>query len=129
MALTSELALPFLSYGSLVAQKVKNPPAMQETQVRHMGWEDPLEKGMAAHSSNLAEEFHAQRSLVGYSPWGHKELDMIEPLTLSLFLCPVSNTSLSAKLHLERESHDGGAVSCPPPITHSSLEEARVIAY
>ena len=87
MASTSKLALPFLSYGSLVVQKVKNPPAMQETQVRYMGWEDPLEKGMATHSSNLAEEFHAQRSLVGYSPWGCKESDMIEPLTLSLFLC------------------------------------------
>ena len=33
---------------------VKNPPAMQETQVRSLGWEDPLEKGMAIHSSILA---------------------------------------------------------------------------
>ena len=33
---------------------VKKPPAMQETQVQYMGWEDPLEKGMATHSSNLA---------------------------------------------------------------------------
>ena len=33
---------------------VKNPPAMQKTQVRSLGWEDPLEKGMATHSSNLA---------------------------------------------------------------------------
>ena len=39
---------------SLVAQVVKNPPAMQETQVRSMGREDPLEKGMATHSSILA---------------------------------------------------------------------------
>ena len=54
MALTSELPLPFLSYGSRVAQMVKKPPAMQETQVQYMGWEDPLEKGMATHSSNLA---------------------------------------------------------------------------
>ena len=38
---------------SLVAQKVKNPPAMQETQVWSMGQEDPLEKKMAAHSSIL----------------------------------------------------------------------------
>ena len=35
----------------LVAQRVKNPPAMQETQVQPLGWEDPLEKGMATHSS------------------------------------------------------------------------------
>ena len=39
---------------SLVAQLVKNPPAMQETWVRSLGWEDPLEKGEATHSSILA---------------------------------------------------------------------------
>jgi len=38
---------------SLVAQTVKNPPATQEIWVRFMGWEDPLEKGMATHSSIL----------------------------------------------------------------------------
>ena len=39
---------------SLVVQRVKNLPAMCETQVRSLGWEDPLEKGMATHSSILA---------------------------------------------------------------------------
>ena len=39
---------------SLGAQMVKNPPAMQETWVRSLGWEDPLEEGMATHSSILA---------------------------------------------------------------------------
>ena len=44
-----------LSYGdSLVAQVVKNPPAMWETWVLYLGWEDPLEKGRATHSSILA---------------------------------------------------------------------------
>ena len=38
----------------LVAQVVKNPPAMQETQVQSLGWEGPLEKGMATHNSILA---------------------------------------------------------------------------
>ena len=37
-----------------IAQMVKNPPAMQETWVRSLGWEDLLEKGMATHSSSLA---------------------------------------------------------------------------
>ena len=41
-------------WASLVAQLVKNPPAMQETWVWSLGWEDPLEKGMATHSSILA---------------------------------------------------------------------------
>ena len=42
------------SSASLVAQLVKNPPAMRETWIRSLGWEDPLEKGTAAHSSILA---------------------------------------------------------------------------
>ena len=39
---------------SPIAQLIKNPPAMQETPVRFLGWENPLEKGMAPHSSILA---------------------------------------------------------------------------
>ena len=42
------------SWASLVSQTVKNPPAMQETWVRSTGWEDPLEEGMATHSSILS---------------------------------------------------------------------------
>ena len=42
------------SWASLVAQIVKNPPAMQETWVQSLGWEDPLENGKATHSSILA---------------------------------------------------------------------------
>ena len=63
---------------------VKNPPAMQETQVQSLGQEDSLEKRMATHSSILAGEFHGQGSLAGYSPWGCKESDMTEQLTLLL---------------------------------------------
>ena len=51
---------------------------MQETRAQSLGQEDPLEKEMATHSSILAWESHGQRSLVGYSPWGIKESDMIE---------------------------------------------------
>ena len=49
--------------------------------VRSLGGEDPLEKAMVTHSSILARESHGQRSLVGYSSWGHKELDSTEWLT------------------------------------------------
>ena len=42
------------SWASLVAQMIKNPPAVQETWVQSLGWEDPLEKGTATHSSILA---------------------------------------------------------------------------
>ena len=58
-----------------MAQTVKNLPAMQETWVQSLDWEDPREKGMATHSSFLLGDVHGQRSLVGYSPWGRKELD------------------------------------------------------
>ena len=56
-------------FSSLVAQLVKNLPAMQKTRVRSLGWEDPLEK-KATHSSIFTGESHEQRSLAGYSPWG-----------------------------------------------------------
>ena len=65
------------SWASLMAQLVKNLPAMQETWVISLGWEDPLEKRTATHSSSLAWRI----------PWtaqsmGHKESDMAEWLSL-----------------------------------------------
>ena len=113
------------SWASLVAQLVKDPPAMWETWIRSLSWEDPLEKGMVTHSSILAWRIpwavwsmghkewdttvvtfsflsflwrgkcvptpvflpgksHEQRGLTDYSPWGCRELDMTERLTLSL---------------------------------------------
>ena len=72
------LLLRYCQLASLVAQLVKNPPAMQETPVQFLGQEDPLEKGMATTPVLWPGEFHGQRSLAGYSPWGHKELDMTE---------------------------------------------------
>ena len=89
-----------------MAQRVKNSPAMWEVQFRSLGQEDPLEKGMATHSSILAcrtpwteepdglwteEPMESpchepmDRALVGYvqrSPWGRKVSDMTEQLTL-----------------------------------------------
>ena len=56
---------------------VKNLPTMQETWARSLGWEDPLEEHMATHSSILPWRI----SLVGCSPWGHKQLGMTERLS------------------------------------------------
>ena len=56
---------------------VKNLPAVQELQerwVRSLGWEDPLEEGMATPVF-LSGESHGERSLAGFSPCGHKESD------------------------------------------------------
>ena len=69
---------------SLVALMEKNLLVMWKTQVRLLGLEDPLGEEIAYHSSILPGESHGQRSLVGYSPWGHKELDTTEQLTLLL---------------------------------------------
>ena len=63
---------------------VKNLPGMQENQILSLGGEEPLEKEMATHSSILPGKFRGQRSLVGYSPWGLKESDKTEKLTLPL---------------------------------------------
>ena len=54
---------------------------MWETWGRSLGWENPLEKGMATLSSILAWNPQEQRNLVGFSPWGRKELDMTERLS------------------------------------------------
>ena len=59
-----------------MAQMVKkNSPAMQETQVPSLGWEDPLEKGMAAHSSIHAWRIPGTEEPDGLQSLGHKESD------------------------------------------------------
>ena len=64
-----------------MAQTVKNLPTMQETWVRSLGQEDPLEKGMATHSSILAWRILWAEGPDGlYSSWGPRESDMTEQL-------------------------------------------------
>ena len=64
----------------MVALMVKNLPAMQEPQVRSLGWigKIPWRKEWQPTPIFLPGEVHGQRSLAGYSPWGRKELDMTE---------------------------------------------------
>ena len=61
------------SWAFLMAQLIQNPPAMWETWVWSLGWEDPLEKGKATHSSILA--WRIPWTLWTLCPWGCKELD------------------------------------------------------
>ena len=71
-------------YVLVMAHQVKNLSALQETQemqVGSPGREDPLEEDMAAHSSILAWRLLWKSSLVGYSPWGHKESDTTEGMS------------------------------------------------
>ena len=81
--------------------------------VRSLGWEDPLEEGMATHSVFLPGESYGQRSLVGYSPWGCKESDTTEMtvlvkrgrvLTLDLFL-PSEDLKRQLSINQEESLH------------------------
>ena len=80
-----------LHRASLMAQTVKNLLAMQDTQVQSLRWEDPWRREWQPTTVEwqptpalLPGEFHGQRSLAGYSPWGRKESDTTEQLALSL---------------------------------------------
>ena len=81
--------------GFLRGSVVKNLPAVQVTQVQPLDWEDLLEEDMATHSSILPGKSHGQRSLLGYSPWGCKESDMTEQLSMHV---PMRDTSFSINL-------------------------------
>ena len=76
-----EFKFPLPKTGFPCGSGGKNLSIMQETQVQFLGQEDPLEKGLATHSSTLAGEFHGQRSLADFSPCGHKESDTTEWLS------------------------------------------------
>ena len=65
-------------WATLVAQLVKNLSAVREIWVRSLGWEDPLEKEMATHSSFFAWRIQWTAELAGHSPLGHKESDTTE---------------------------------------------------
>ena len=70
---TPKILLSYDSFlGFIDGSVVKNPPAVQEMQVRSLGWEDSLEKEMATHSSILSWKVPWTKSLGGYSPWGRR---------------------------------------------------------
>ena len=66
---------------SLVAQTVKNLPAMQEVWVQFLGWKFPWRRKWQPTPVSLTGESHGQRSLAGYSSWGRKDSDTTETLT------------------------------------------------
>ena len=84
----------FVKHSPVMAQLVKNLPAMQETQVQSLGWKDLLKK-----------ESHEQRGLVGYSPWGCKELNTI---ATSTYLYPVKYSENSRVFkNVSKQQEDG----------------------
>ena len=66
-----------------MAQTMKNLPAVQETWVRSLGWKDPLESTGNPLQYSCLKNPRGQRSLAGYSPWGCKESDTTERLSLT----------------------------------------------
>ena len=87
-----------------MVQLVKNLPAVWKTWVRSLGWEDPLEKEIATHSNIVAWRIPGQRSVAGYSLWGHKELDMTERLSTAQHSNNVTSRS-SSKATNPTKSH------------------------
>ena len=73
---------------------VKNPSAKQETQIGSLGQKIPWRRKWQPTPVFLPGKCHGQRSLEGYSPWGHKESDMTELLTHVLYVS-VQGTNLS----------------------------------
>ena len=86
---------------SLVAQKIKRLPAMQETWVQSLGQEDPLEKEMATHSSTIAWKIpRTDEPGRLHSPWGCKEADTTKQLHLFSW-APKSLQMVTAAMKLE----------------------------
>ena len=101
-----------------MAQLLKNPPAMQETWVQSLSWEDPLEKGKATHSSSLAWRIHGL-----YSQWGRKQSDMTEQLSLHFTSLHLFSFYLAVFTSVSLLSPD--LLFPPPLIYHKWQREIR----
>ena len=97
-----------------MAQTVKHLPTMRETWVRSLGWEDPLEKEMATHSSTLAWRIPWMKEPGGYSPWGRKESDTTERLHSPCMLGTTPERMWPRPLAcMELEFHSGANLEAP----------------
>ena len=121
---------------------VKNPPAMRETWVQSLGWEDPLEKGMAATPVFLPGKSHGQRSLAGCSPRSHKESNTTEQLSRaqhSVWYIFVESPELAPALdqRLQNRSWEQSKMKSPfhlilsifPPEGAGETKEARALGH
>ena len=109
------------SWASLVVQMVKNPPSMWETPVWFLGQEDSSGGGCGNPlQCSCLENPHGQRSLVGYAPWGRKELDMTEWLSTcaSVFLETSIRVSTNLFIPSKLSIHKIPSVSCTNLFDH-----------
>ena len=103
-----------------MAQRVKNPPAVQETQkiqIQFLGREDPLEEAMVTHSSILTWKIQWTEEPGGCSPWGHKESDKTEGLRVSAR----THTHTHTYTHTLRMQKGTLIHTCFPPLTQSCV--------
>ena len=103
------------SWTSLVAQMVKNLPAMRETWVWSLGWEDLLKKRKATHYTFWPGEFHGL-----YRPWGHKELDMTERPSLSPLSPAVPSIWVLVNNHIPPKTN---LIQCSEHISYSKKSQ------
>ena len=92
----------------LVVQMVKNLPAMRETRVPSLGWEDPSRRAWQPTPGFLPGESLGQRSLMGFSPWGHKESDATNTFTFTFRALVLRLVSQSCPTLCD-------AMDCSPP--------------
>ena len=95
-------SIPTLLFLAL-AQTVKSLPALQETWVQSLGWEDPLDKGMQPTPVFLPGESHGQRSLADYNPCGCKELDVTDTFTFHGKVEIISDLNKCSYMKLKQE--------------------------
>ena len=117
----------FNKYLGFPCSSVGKESACSATRVQSLGWEDPLEKEMATHSSTLPGKSHGQRSLMGCKPWGCKESGTTEWLTLKLHLgqglphsFPLPTAATCSTLPVPAENNAGYPRDSETPATSAS---------
>ena len=108
--------ISYLCLLPLMAQTVKNLPTMQESRFSPWTGKFPWRRKWQPTPVFLPGEFHGHRSLAGYSPWGHKELDTTRQLTHTVAASPASSSVSSLKC-----CHRG-LLSCAPRLVKERLD-------
>ena len=107
--------------GPLVAQTIKPLPTMQETRVRSLGREDPLEKEMATHSSILAWKIPWTEEPGGYSPGGCKESDTTKQLHFQFHFFTIGPSNSTPGYTSERQTKNTNSKRCMHLNVHSGI--------
>ena len=120
--------LRYTDYGLPGSSVVKNPPVMQETWIWSLHQEDPLARKWQPTPVFLPGKSHGQRSLVSYSPWGHKELDTTEWLNkVQGQICRIYYSN-DRKWRETKELLDEGAMRVKKLALNSPFKKTKIVA-